>query len=88
MSILNPDTRKYEEMEPEERKYEARRRITRMVAMRIAIAVVLLWVIFWFDLPGGMIAVLVGVIAMLLLTLAPVITALQTSLRYEDEDDE
>ena len=87
MSVLKPDTQKYEEMEPEERKYEARRRITRMVAIRIAMAVMLLWVILRFELPTAMIVLLVGVIVMLLVTLAPVITALQTSLRYEDEDE-
>ena len=87
MSVLKPDTQKYEEMEPEERKDEARRRITRMVAIRIAMAVMLLWVILRFELPTAMIVLLVGVIVMLLVTLAPVITALQTSLRYEDEDE-
>ena len=87
MSVLKPDTQKYEEMEPEERKYEARRRITRMVAIRIAMAVMLLWVILRFELPTAMIVLLVSVIVMLLVTLAPVITALQTSLRYEDEDE-
>ena len=87
MSVLKPDPQKYEEMEPEERKYEARRRITRMVAIRIAMAVMLLWVILRFELPTAMIVLLVGVIVMLLVTLAPVITALQTSLRYEDEDE-
>ena len=88
MSMRNPDTKKYEEMDPEERKYEAKRRITRMVAMRIAMSVLLIWVIFQFELPTAMIAVLIGVIVVILGSLAPVITALQTSLRYEDEDDE
>ncbi|MBQ8238245.1 MAG: hypothetical protein IJZ39_08890 [Oscillospiraceae bacterium] len=86
--MLNPDTRKYEEMDPEERKYEAKRRITRMVAIRIAMSLLLLWVILRFKLPVAMIALLIGVIILILGTLAPVIGALQTSLRYEDEDDE
>ena len=88
MSILKPDTEKYEQMDPEERKYEAKRRITRMVAIRIAMSVILLWVIIQFSLPVPMIAVLVGVIVLILGTLAPVIGALQTSLQYEDEDEE
>ena len=88
MSMLKPDTEKYEQMDPEERQYEAKRRITRMVAMRLARAVLLLWVIFWFELPTAMIVVLAVVIVMLLVTLAPVITVLRTSLQYEDEDDE
>lgn len=79
---------KYEEMDPELRKYEARRRITRMVAMRIALAVLLLCVMVWYRLPVGIVAVLVGVIVLLLVTLIPVIQALQTSLRYEDEDED
>lgn len=85
---MKPDTEKYEQMEPEERKYEARRRITRMVIIRIAMAVLLLWVIFRFEMPPAMIVLLVGVIVLILGTLVPVITALRTSLRYEDEDDE
>ena len=85
---MKPDTEKYEQMEPEERKYEARRRITRMVIIRIAMAVLLLWVIFRFEMPPAMIVLLVGVIVLILGTLLPVITALRTSLRYEDEDDE
>ena len=88
MSMLNPDTEKYEEMDPEERKYEARRRITRMVAMRIAMSVLLIWVIFQFELPAPMIAVLIGVIVLIIGTLFPVINALGSSLRYEDEDEE
>ena len=88
MSMLKPDTEKYEQMDPEERKYEAKRRITRMVAMRIALSVILLWVMIQFHLPVPVIAVLIGVIVLILGTLVPVVSALQTSLRYEDEDDE
>ena len=88
MSALNPDTKKYEEMDPEERKYEAKRRVTRMIVIRIAMAVMLLWVIFRFELPVPMIALLIGVIVLILGTLAPVIAALRTSLRYEDEAEE
>ena len=88
MSMLRPDTEKYEQMDPEERKYEAKRRITRMVAMRIALSVILLWVIIQFSLPVPVIAVLIGVIVLILGTLVPVVSALQTALRYEDEDDE
>ena len=75
-------------MDPEERKYEAKRRITRVVAMRIALSVILLWVIIQFSLPVPVIAVLIGVIVLILGTLVPVVSALQTSLRYEDEDEE
>ena len=88
MSMLKPDTEKYERMDPEERKYEAKRRITRMVAMRIALSVILLWVMIQFRLPIPVIAVLIGVIVLILGTLVPVVSALQTSLRYEDEDEE
>ena len=59
-----------------------------MIAIRIAMAVMLLWVIFWFELPTAMIVVLSVVIVMLLVTLAPVINVLRTSLQYEDEEEE
>ena len=87
MSVLNPDTKKYEEMDPEERKYEARRRITRMIVIRIAMSLMLLWVIFWFKLPAAMIVVLSAVIVLILGTLVPVIQVLRTTLQYEDEKE-
>ena len=72
-------------MDPEERKYEARRRIGRMVLMRILMSALLVWVMVSNDLPFGVILLLIGVIVMILGTLIPVFKALKTDLKYEDE---
>ena len=76
---------RYEQMEPEERKYEARRRIRRMVAMRILMSALLVWVMVRNELSFGVIALLIGVIVMILGSLIPVFKALKTDLKYEDE---
>ena len=57
---------RYEQMDPEERKYEARRRIRRMVLMRVLMSALLVWVMVRNDLPFGVILLLIGVIVMLL----------------------
>ena len=76
---------RYEQMDPEERKYEARRRIVRMVLMRILMSALLVWVMVSNDLPFGVILLLIGVIVMILGSLIPVFKALKTDLKYEDE---
>ena len=76
---------RYEKMDPEERKYEARRRIRRMVAMRVLMAGLMVWIMVSNDLSIGVIALLIGVIAMILGSLIPVFKALKTDLKYEDE---
>ena len=76
---------RYEKMDPEERKYEARRRIGRMVLMRILMSALLVWVMVSNDLPFGVILLLIGVIVMILGSLIPVFKALKTDLKYEDE---
>ena len=63
---------RYEKMDPEERKYEARRRIRRMVLMRILMSALLVWVMVSNDLPFGVILLLIGVIVMILGSLIPV----------------
>ena len=75
----------YEKMDPEERKYEARRRITRMVIIRFILAALLVWVMVSNDLPFGVILLLIGVIFMIMGSLIPVFKALKTDLKYEDE---
>ena len=75
----------YEKMDPEERKYEARRRITRMVIIRFILAALLVWVMVRNSLPFPVILVLIGVIVMILGTLIPVFKVLKTDLKYEDE---
>ena len=70
-------------MTPEERemrKYEARRKITRMVMCAL-----LLWTAFWFAMPVAMRILLVGVVVMIMGTMVPVLMTLKTTLKYEDE---
>ena len=76
---------RYEQMDPEERKYEARRRITRMVITRVILAALLVWVMIANHLPFGVVVVLIGTIVMILGTLIPVFKVLKTDLKYEDE---
>ena len=76
---------RYEQMDPEERKYEARRRIRRMVAMRVLMSALLVWVMVSNRLPFGVVLLLIGVIVMILGSLIPVFHALKTDLKYEDE---
>ena len=75
-------------MTPEERelrKYEARRKITRMVIMRVILAALLVWTMIANKLPIGVVLVLVAVIVMILGTMIPVFKVLKTDLKYEDE---
>ena len=75
-------------MTPEERemrKYEARRKITRMVIMRVILAGLLVWTMIANNLPLGVVLVLVAVIVMILGTMIPVFKVLKTDLKYEDE---
>ena len=76
---------RYENMDAEERKYEARRRVTRMVVMRLILAGLLVWVMVTNKLPVGMIALLVVVILVIIGSMVPVFQALKTDLQYEDE---
>ena len=75
-------------MTPEERelrKYEARRKITRMVIMRVILAGLIVWTMIANKLPVGVMLVLAAVIVMILGTMIPVFKVLKTDLKYEDE---
>ena len=75
-------------MTPEERemrKYEARRKITRMVIIRMVMCALLLWTAFWFAMPVAMRILLAGVVVMIMGTMVPVLMTLKTTLKYEDE---
>ena len=75
-------------MTPEERelrKYEARRKITRMVIMRVILAGLIVWTMIANKLPVGVMLVLAAVIVMILGTMIPVLKVLKTDLKYEDE---
>ena len=72
-------------VDPELRKYEARRKITRMVIIRVIMCVMLLCTAVLADLPTAMRILLVVVILMILGTMLPVLSTLKTTLKYEDE---
>ena len=75
-------------MTPEERemrKYEARRKITRMVIMRVILAGLIVWTMIANELPVGVMLVLAAVIVVILGTMIPVFKVLKTDLKYEDE---
>lgn len=82
---MKNDFEKYEKMDAEDRKYEARRRITRMVIIRIVLAALLVWIMVTNKLPIGIIALLVVVILLILSSMLPVFQALKSDLQYEDE---
>ena len=71
--------------EREMRKYEARRKITRMVIMRVILCGLLVWTMSANKLPVAVVLVLVAVIVMILATMIPVLKVLKTDLKYEDE---
>ena len=71
--------------EREMRKYEARRKITRMVIMRVILAGLIVWTMIANKLPVGVMLVLAAVIVMILGTMIPVLKVLKTDLKYEDE---
>ena len=74
-----------EEVDPELLKYEARRKITRMVIIRIVMCLMLLATAILCNIPFAMRIVLVVVILLILGTMIPVLTTLKTTLKYEDE---
>ena len=74
-----------ESEDPELRKYEARRKITRMVIVRILMCAMLVWTVIRFEMPVAMRILLIAVVAMILGTMVPVLMTLKTTLKYEDE---
>ena len=72
-------------VDPELRKYEARRKITRMVIIRAIMCAMLLCTAILADIPTAMRILLVVVILMILGTMVPVLATLKTTLKYEDE---
>ena len=72
-------------VDPELLKYEARRKITRMVIIRVIMCAMLLCTAILADLPTAMRILLVVVILMILGTMLPVLSTLKTTLKYEDE---
>ena len=87
-AAASQESQPQEPLDPEEielRKYEARRKITRMVIMRLIMSAMLIWTAVWFDMPMAMRILLVAVVVMILGTMIPVLMTLKTTLKYEDE---
>lgn len=82
---MSENYEKYEQMDAEDRLYEAQTKIKRMIFMRVLMAALLVWVVIRFQLPVAMIAVLVGVIVVILLTMIPAIKVLKTDLKDPEE---
>ena len=74
-----------EHEDAELRKYEARRKITRMVIIRVIMCAMLLFTAVWFEMPVTMRVLLVAVVVVILGTMLPVLSTLKTTLKYEDE---
>ena len=82
----NDSFEKYSAMDPEDRLYEARRRIRRMIAIRLALAALLVWIMFRFHLPIGVKILLAAVILMILLTAVPAFVVLRRELKDPEEE--
>ena len=76
---------KYQDMDADDRRWEAQRKVKRMVLMRCAMAALLVWVIIRFEMPVAMIALLIGVILVILGTMIPAIQVLKTDLKDPEE---
>ena len=84
---MKSDVEKYASMDPEDRLYEARAKIRRMIIMRILVAALLVWVIIRFRMPVAMIILLIAVILMILGTMIPALKILKTDLKEPEEDE-
>lgn len=82
---MHNDVEKYENMDPEDRLYEAREKVKRMILVRIAMAALLAWVMIRFEMPAAMTALLIGVILLILGTMLPAIKVLKTDLKEPEE---
>ena len=76
---------KYQDMDADDRRWEAQRKVKWMVLMRCAMAALLVWVIIRFEMPVAMIALLIGVILVILGTMIPAIQVLKTDLKDPEE---
>ena len=77
---------KYQQMNEEDRRWEAQRKIKRMIIMRVLMAALLVWVMIRFPMPVGMVVVLSVVSIMIVVTMLPAIQVLKTDLK--DPEDE
>lgn len=84
--MRNSDFEKYEQMDPEDRLYEARDKVKRMIFMRVAMAALLVWVMIRFEMPVGMVILLIAVVLLILGTMLPALKVMKTDLK-EPEDE-
>ena len=82
---MSDNFEKYQNMDAEDRLYEAQSKVKRMIVMRLAMAVLLLWVVIRFEMPLTMVILLAGVIALIVLTMLPAIKVLKTDLKDPEE---
>ena len=83
---MRPDVEKYENMDPEDRLYEARDKIKRMIIMRVIMAALLVWVIIRFRMPVAMVILLIAVILLILGTMIPAMKVLKTDLKEPENE--
>ena len=78
---MSENYEKYENMDAEDRLYEAQTKIKRMIFMRVAMAALLVWVVIRFRMPAAMIVFLIAVALVILATMIPAIKVLKTDLK-------
>lgn len=74
-------------MDADDRRWEAQRKVKRMILMRVALAALLIWVAFWFEMPVAMVALLIVVALVIVATMIPAIKVLKTDLKDPDEEE-
>ena len=82
---MSENFEKYQNMDPEDRVYEAQSKVKRMIVMRLAMAALLVWVVIRFEMPLTMMIFMGAVIAMILLTMIPAIKVLKTDLKDPED---
>ena len=83
---INENFEKYQAMDADDRRWEAQRKVKRMIFMRVALAALLVWVAFRFEMPTAMICLLIGVCLVILGTMIPAIKVLRTDLKDPEEE--
>ena len=76
----------YEDMDPELRKEVARDSVKKTTAMRVLIAALLIFLVFWFRLRGIAAIVLIAAAILVLVTMIPVWILMQRNMKDEEPD--
>ena len=83
----NDEFERIQNMDADDRRWEAQRKVKRMILMRVALAALLIWVAFWFEMPVAMVALLIVVALVIVATMIPAIKVLKTDLKDPDEEE-